>query len=236
LLGGADIEVSAADAKLLGALAAAGAGMLQLGGTYASEVSLRDVACMLSEGDDDSGVCGKTGDHVAAVNAAIENAGVRRDRLAASRALLLEGLARFREAVPLMDESSLFPRTAMSASGLDAMATIAEALERSLDDGEATLPFVSPSVELHLLELFTSPPAPSSVHLTPFLYEEECDAFDCYSRLELSASYCSLLWSPLGLDFEGDYETSSEGDSIEDAFDALWNSLESREVFRGGEF
>jgi hypothetical protein len=236
LLGGADIALTAADAKLLGALAAAGAGMLQLGGAYASEVSLRDVACMLSEGDDESGACGKTADHVAAVNAAIENAGVRRDRLAASRAFLLEGLARFRQAVPSMDDSSLFPRNARSASGLDAMSTIAEALERSLDEGEAVLPFVSPGIVLSLRELFTNPPAPNSINLTAFLYEEDCDDFDCYSRLELSTSFCSLLWAPLGVDFDGDYDTSSEGDQIEDAFDVLGDSLESREVFRGGDF
>lgn len=236
LLGGADIAVSAADAKLIGSLAAAGAGMLQLGGAYASQISLRDVACMLSEGDDESGACGETAAHVAAVNAAIENAGVRRDRLAASRTFLLEGLARFRAAVPLMDDGSLFPRNATSASGLDAMSTIAAALERSLDEGEAVLPFVSPSIELHLRELFSNPPAPSSVNLTPFLYEEDCDDFDCYSSLELSTSYCSLLWSPLGVDFDGDYETSSEGDQIEDAFDVLESSLESREIFRGGNF
>jgi hypothetical protein len=237
LLGGSDISLNAADAKLLGALAAAGAGALQLGGAYASEVSLRDVACMFSEGDDESGACGETEEHVAKVNAAIASAGVRRDRLAAARAFLLEGLSRFREAVTLMDESSLFPRTATSAGGMDAMSTIAEALERSLEEGEAVLPFVSPSIELHLLELFTNPPVPSSIDIPAFFYEEDCDDFDCYSSLELSASYCSLLWSPLGVDFDdGDYETGAEGDQIEDAFDELESSLESREVFRGGGF
>jgi hypothetical protein len=236
LFGGAELTLGAADAKLLGALAAAGAGMLQLGGAYASELSLRDVACMFSEGDDDSGACGETADHVARVNEAIASAGVRRDRLAASRAFLLEGLARFRAAVPLMDDRSLFPRTSASAGGLDAMSTIAAALERSLDEGEAVLPFVSPSIEMHLRDLFTAPPAPSSIHLTAFLYEEECDSFDCYSSLQLSTTFCSQLLSPTGVDFDGDYETGSEGDQIEDAFDELWNSIESRQVFRGGGF
>jgi hypothetical protein len=233
LFGGDDIGLRSADAKLLGALAAAGAAALQIGGAYASELPLRDVACMLAEGDDDSGACGEVSGHVTMVNAAIESAGVRSDRLAAARVFLAAGLEGFLAAVPMQDETTVFPRNASSAAGWDAMAQLATAFERSLSDGETALPFVSPSVRINLRELLTSPPKPADIALIAFNYQEECDDFDCYSSLELSPTFCTRLWSPLGLDFDGDYETSEEADHIEDAFEAFSSSLESREVLRG---
>jgi len=234
LFGGSDIAVTAADAKLLAALAAGSAAALQIGGSYASELPLRDVACMLTEGDDNSGACGQTPVHVMMVNQAIAAAGVRTDRLAAARTFLGAGLEGFLAAASLQDDTTIFPRNASSAAGWDAMTQIAAALEQSLNDGEATLPFVSPTVRMHLRELLTSPPNPSDVSLVAFSYEEDCDEFECYSSLELSPAFCTRLWSPLGFMFDGDYETSEEGEHMEDAFEALSTSLESREIFRGG--
>jgi hypothetical protein len=230
LYGGKDLPVSQGDTQVLASFSYLAAATGHLVSAYEIDMPLNQLIC---DSSTSSVACPSDQQLVSSFNAAFASA-FHGGEFAVAQSLAAIGLPLLDAGLGHLDASSLLVKNGVSTEGIGLFRDVVQAAVQSLANGSVALPHVSPTVTLDLKAFFANPRNPRDVGAPVLLYQQQCDAYGCYSSTEVNSTFLNQYFAgSIGADWSSSSYQWSNDQAVTDALNEFGRSLE-RYFLSGG--